>query len=309
MSTKEMTQKMYLQLEKHGWRGKIVSIEHLYELQKGIEDPHKNGLFHEELYQEELTGFDFKLPNSLPEAKSFIIVAAPQPQVRVSFVLNGKSKPLVIPPTYSYDTDEHVKSFLASLLQPKGYHLVKVALPLKLLAVRSGLAQYGKNNIAYVTGMGSFFRLVAFYTDFPCLEDNWGELQSMEACKKCSACYKTCPTGAIASDRFLLHAGRCLTFHNERAGEFPEWIEASWHHCLVGCLLCQRICPLNKNFSTWTEEKEDFSCEETTLLLQGVPKDELPDETLRKLEQLSILGYLDRLPRNLRVLFEKQEEI
>jgi epoxyqueuosine reductase len=305
MSVKDITKELYLQLEKQGYRGKIVSIEHLHELQRGIEEPHKKGLFAEEFYQEELTGFDFKIPNNLPEAQSLLIVAAPQPQIQVSFNLNGESKALVIPPTYAYETDGHVKNLLVSLLKPKGYHLVKTALPLKLLAVRSGLAQYGKNNIAYVTGMGSFFRLVAFYTDLPCLEDNWGEIQVMESCKTCSACYKTCPTGAIDSDRFLLHTERCLTFHNERAGDFPGWIEASWHHCLVGCLLCQRICPLNTNFSIWIEEKENFSCEETTLLLQGGSGDRLPAKTTRKLEQLSILEYVDILPRNLRVLFEK----
>jgi epoxyqueuosine reductase len=305
MSSEEMTQELYLRLEKQGYRGKIVSIKHLHDLQMEIEGHHRTGLFCEEFYQERLTWFDFKVPTGLPEAKSFIIVATPQPQVQVSFVLNGKSLSLFIPPTYSYSTDEQVRNLLASLLEPKGYSLLKTALPLKLLAVHSGLAQYGKNNITYVAGMGSFHRLVAFYTDFPCLEDSWGELRVMDHCKKCSACLKVCPTGAIASDRFLLHAEQCLTFHNERPGEFPTWIDSAWHNCLIGCLLCQGFCPVNKDFSTWIEEKAEFSHKETTLLLQGVSRDELPAETVRKLKQLGILEDLDVLPRNLSVLFER----
>jgi epoxyqueuosine reductase len=36
-------------------------------------------------------------------------------------------------------------------------------LPLKSLAVRSGLAAYGRNNVCYVPGMGSFLELVGLY--------------------------------------------------------------------------------------------------------------------------------------------------
>jgi hypothetical protein len=57
---------------------------------------------------------------------------------------------------------------------------------------------------------------------------------------------KKCPTAAIKPDQFLLHAEYCLTFHNEKRGEFPEWIGTPAHHCLVGCMRCQIICPENK---------------------------------------------------------------
>jgi len=96
------------------------------------------------------------------------------------------------------------------------YQIARMALPLKILAVRSELASYGKNNISYIPGMGSFYRLIAFYSDFPCQEDIWLEPQMMKHCHNCSACLDNCPTGAITSGGFLLHAERCITFHNER---------------------------------------------------------------------------------------------
>jgi epoxyqueuosine reductase len=123
----------------------------------------------------------------------------------------------------------------------------------------------------------------------------------------CHACRLKCPTGAIPSDRFLLQAERCIVFHNERKGDipFPEWMDPSWHNCLVGRLHCQKICPENKDFLQWIEEREEFSEEETALLLKGVALDQLPAATVRKLKKLDLIEYLNSLPRNLGVFFRK----
>jgi len=179
-------------------------------------------------------------------------------------------------------------------------------LPEKLLAVRSGLGSYGRNNICYVNGMGSFHQLVVFYTELPCEEDNWQESQLMESCEGCSACLDNCPTGAITPERFLLRAERCITFHNERREDFPTWIDPSWHKCIVGCLDCQAICPENKNILEWVEEKGEFSQEETALLLEGKMLNRLSSTLIIKLTQLDLMEYLDVLPRNLSVLLDKE---
>jgi len=180
-------------------------------------------------------------------------------------------------------------------------------LPEKLLAVRSGLGFYGRNNLCYVEGMGSFHQPAAFYTELPCNESTWRESRLMKKCKNCSVCLRSCPTGAITRERFLLHAERCITFHNERSGDFPHWIEPHWHNCLVGCLHCQDVCPENKDFLGWIEEKGEFSEEETALLLKGKKSGQLPSSVLRKLEQLELAEYADFFPRNLGVLLDKEE--
>jgi epoxyqueuosine reductase len=238
-------------------------------------------------------------------ARSLIVVAVPQPQFRIIFTWKGKRVPVIVPPTYLYsrETDKQVEDLLAEILVPAGHHVARATVPKKLLAVRSGLGEYGKNNISYVRGMGSFHRLVAFYSDFPCQEDNWRESQMMESCQNCYACLRNCPTDAITSERFLLHAERCITFHNERPGDvpFPAWLDPSWHNCLVGCLRCQSICPENKDFLPWVEEREGLSQDEITLLREGVPLDQLPAATVTKLEQLDLVEDVGILPRNLSV--------
>jgi epoxyqueuosine reductase len=285
-----------------------VAVQHLDELQKEIEKRFIEGLFDEEFYRLRLSFFDFKAPVTLQDAKSIIVVAVPRPQAQATFTFGGKKKTLILPPTYvAYQqTTNRVAEFLTGILE-KGFRIARTALPLKLLAVRSGLAEYGMNNITYVSGMGSFLQLAAFYSDLPCREDTWRQAQMMKQCENCQACRRSCPTGAISTDRFLLHAERCITYRNERKGDvpFPAWIDPSWHNCLYGCLHCQRVCPEDKGYLNWIVEKEEFSQEETELLLKGQSLNHLPSLTLEKLKNLDLADpdSLDNLPRNLRVFF------
>ncbi len=306
MSNSQLSDLICSELEQKGCRARIVSITHLADLKDEIEGRHNDGVFEEIFYQERLTRFDYTIPAHFPNARSLIITAAPQPQRRVGFELKGKPYHFTVPPTYSYDTDRTVESMLSRILQPERFNLHPAKLPEKALAVCSGLARYGKNNIAYVDGMGSFHRLKAFFSDLPPLEDNWTGLQSMEQCHKCTACISRCLSGAIVPHRFLILAERCLTFHNERSAEFPGWIDPSWHNCLIGCMACQLACPVNKKFFNWFGERVSFTEEETTLLLGGVPRHQLPQATADKLQRLCLLEDLELVTRNLAVLLKQR---
>lgn len=128
------------------------------------------------------------------------------------------------------------KSYLADVAVPHIRSIIKEAgyaakahqsLPLKRLAVQSGLADYGRNNIACVDGMGSWIRLAAFLTTIPCEADDWREQPTMAAaCQNCDICIVNCPAKAISRDRFLLHREKC------KGGG--------------GCTVCQQCCPMNE---------------------------------------------------------------
>jgi len=219
-------------------------------------------------------------------------VAIPKPQTRLIFTWNGRRRPLILPPTYAgyNDTTKQVEKLLAKIPCENGYKSAETALPLNLLAARTGLVQYGRNNICYFSRLGSFFQLVAMYSDMPCEEDSWQEARLMISDEECELCRHACPTGAISSDRFLPRAERCVAYHNEKKGDvsFPEWMEVYWHSCVMICRRCQRVCPQNKEVIPLVEEEEVFSEEETALLLKDIPFDKLPRATLRKLEHLSL---------------------
>lgn len=308
MST--IIENLYGRLTQKGMECRVLPAKHLKDLQNEIEAEYAQGHLAEEFYRERMQFYQFSPPEDFPAAISIIVVAVPRPQTPVHFWLNEKSITLTLPPTYAgYEAIvRQVGEFLSTILAPAGYHTTPTRLPLKLLASCSGLVEYGRNNIGYIAGMGSFFQLAAYFTDLPSEEDVWQNPRLMERCKTCQACLKKCPTGAITPDRFLLHAERCLVFHNERSAlhPFPAWIEPGMHNCLMGCMLCQQYCPEDKPFLGWFEEEVEFSTEETQMLIQGTTSDNLPMLTRKKLEYLELTGDLDKLPRNLRVFFEEK---
>ena len=297
-------EKLLNSIEDMGWKGQIVSVDHLTELRTAITDRLEHGQIDMRLYHEQLSFFSFNPPSDLPEVRSIIIIAVPTPQMRIYLNRRGKRVQVIIPPTYVSYTRRTNKTLdaLAAMLSPQGYHLSGTQLPLKTLAVGSGLAKYGRNNICYVEGMGSFLQLAGAFSDLRCDNDQWYQPEMLDRCETCTACLHNCPTNAISRDRFLLHAEICLTFHNESSEDLPGWIDPKWHHCLIGCMKCQSACPENKSVIRWSEDRVEFSEVETNLFLKAVPFQQLPEEMVFKIESLEINENYPSLCRNLKFI-------
>ena len=294
-------------LAKRGFKARLVSIDHLADLRRELDERYLNGELDEAFYRTYLNHFDFIPPEDMPAAASILVVAMPRPQTRMGFVWRGQKRVLVLPPIYSgfCDVPREAGALLDQYLGPLGFQARPANLPLKPLAAHSGLAEYGRNNLIYVSGMGSFLQLGAFFTDLLVEEDVWGEMRVMALCSACRACLVKCPTGAIPEDRFLIHADRCLVYFNERAPDYPlpAWLNAAASNTLVGCMLCQQFCPVNHPFKGWFDGYVEFSEEETGWLLHGARLEELPETTRERLERVNLGDLIDVLPRNLRVFF------
>jgi epoxyqueuosine reductase len=281
---------------------RMISFEHLSQAEAELQQQHSDGLFNNTFFQERLTGFRYIPQADFGGVKSILIVAIPQPTLTLAFRYKGSEHPVTLPPTYDQQTDLEVQESIGKILIPAGYRLSRARIPEKVMATHSGLMQYGRNNIGYIPGMGSFYRPVAFFTDLSCEEDHWEAPVMLERCLRCRACIKACPTKAIGEDRFLLHAERCITFHNEHLKEIPGYIKPSMHHCLLGCMICQKVCPENRQFVDRVEVKENFSEEETDDILNGMPYDQLELYTRKKLDRLSLTEDYSLLARNLGLL-------
>lgn len=253
--------------------------------------------------------YNTKLPQPGFDISSVIVAASPSPIIRIYFHIGKKRIPVIMPPTYmEWKRKFHeIEIGLSKELNERGYHIQATEkLPQKLLAVRSGLCQYGRNNVSYSNELGSFVRLTSFYSDILCEETSWQDLTQMASCRSCTLCADNCPTKAISAEHYLVDASKCLTAVNERAGkEFPEWIDASAHNAIVGCMKCQEVCPHNKKFLGTIIEPVEFTDEETAYILDDKPLDGAPSALLDKLNTLGVYDYYNVIPRNLKQLLNK----
>ena len=213
-----------------------------------------------------------ELPPKLPDACSVVIGAIARPVTQATLVVDGVEHTFVVPPHYAgYDEiPRRFAAIVADTLAAHGRPAAQARVPLKTLAAGSGLALYGRNNIAYVEGLGSYLQLAACATDLPAPpEAEWTEARALAACEGCTTCARACPTGAITGERFTLQTGRCLTAVNEDDAPFPAWVDPAWHTCAVGCLRCQQACPENAGVTLRVEEPVRFDERESAAILAG----------------------------------------
>jgi epoxyqueuosine reductase len=290
-------------LSARGYAAQIVSVKRVAEMESSLHSMAEAGSLSPRFFKELCSYYNFDWQKAMPGAQSVVVLAAPQMPSRVRFGFST----VIISPTYIYRAIwEGSLNLINDLLSPSGHRASRARLPLKLLAVRSGLGEYGRSNICFIPGLGSFHRLGAFYTDVASGEDDWQAPRLMARCHDCLSCAMACPTGAIRAERVLIEAQRCLTYLNEREAEFPAWVAPNWHNALIGCMLCQQACPANRPFAgTAVDAPVDFSTGETELLLAGSPLAALPETIRRKLHELCLEDDYLQVVRNLGVLINR----
>lgn len=298
-----------------GYKYKTVSIDHIKELQEDIDKLRYAGkLSDNEIYRSYIDTRRFEIPEKLPNAKSMIILAIFTKLALIDFHLKGRKYEIMIPPNYYDDglTNEILENLiLKKIIKEPGYKIELTRnLHLKLLAVRSGLGKYGRNNICYVDKMGSMLNLYACYTDFQFEEDNWTEMKMMDYCRNCKICINNCPTNAIPSpsdETFVINAGKCISVYNEIDGKLPNWISADAHNALMGCMRCQLPCPGNREVIKLTDRFEDITETETEMILEGITEQEFLNSLSKKLKMFDpsdAKRFFPRLKRNLDVLIK-----
>ena len=200
-----------------------VSTSHLPELEQEIKKQQTEGKIDEQFSQEYISQFKFAPPQELMNSQSLIVVAMPRPPTRATFSWNGKQQSFILPPTYTaYDEKRlYIERLVAEAVGREGYRIATPILPLKLLAVHSGIAEYGRNNITYASGMGSFMRLAAVYSDMPCETDHWRKVQMMKSCKNSKSARKLVQQAQFLQIVSCLKPKNALHFTTRKKGIYP----------------------------------------------------------------------------------------
>ncbi len=234
--------------------------------------------------------YNFDKPEVSFSVKSIILIAIPHPfYTEAIFAKNNEKYSFLSLVMSDFDKTEFI---LKKALLKKGYSIVLADnLPLKRLAVQSGFAVYGRNNICYIDDSGSNFSFIAYFSDIPCDDNYWGDVKLSSLCKKCNICLRNCPTNAIKNDSFLINTEKCLSYWNENSKPFPQWIPKNAHHCLYDCLKCQINCPMNRAQKNKIGESVFFTESETNMLLSGMQFEKHPLSLKKKVKYLGLHQY------------------
>jgi epoxyqueuosine reductase len=137
----------------------------------------------------------------------------------------------------------HGERTLHSFFEDRGFKARPVGdFPLKMAAVRSGIACYGKNCIVHADGFGSYLKFSAVLTNakLDCVDR---PIETSD-CGDCRACFDACPTNALEQP-FRLNRDRCITdmFWGR---PIPRELRGKTNGYVFRCGFCQNACPKNQ---------------------------------------------------------------
>ncbi len=297
---------------------RTVSVDRLPELQADIDKLEKAArISPNKVFRGYISSFVFQKPEDFSNAKSIIVLALFAPPISLNFHYQGKVRKIWLPGNYTLsdlsekDLEEEI---LNKIIREKGFSIKRTRdKHLKLLAVRSGLGKYGRNNICYVGEMGSFVNLMAFFTDYKFKEYNWEPIEMMDSCYSCNICISECPLQVIPkSNNFIVDIESCITLFNEIPGIIPERFPKTIHNALIGCMICQRKCPGNRKSIHLVEYREDIPEDVVQTILE---KDLVKAIEIDLIQKIPIyffypqitLERLDLLKRNLELVLTQKE--
>ena len=116
-----------------------------------------------------------------------------------------------------------------------------VSYPAREAAVRAGLGVIGQNGLLISPQFGTRTVIILMATDLPAPVRK--EPAAPGDCLRCGRCAQACPAGAIDAQG-MSHPERCLRNYMMEGVVVPEALREKMGVRLLGCDVCQRVCPM-----------------------------------------------------------------
>jgi epoxyqueuosine reductase len=171
------------------------------------------------------------------------------------------------------------------------------------LAVRAGVGWQGKNTCVISPTIGSWMFLAEVLTSLELPADE----PQTDHCGTCTRCLDACPTGAIVKP-YEVDATRCISYLTiEHPGEVDPALANRSGDWMVGCDICQDVCPFNGRAPTATDPHLQPRLPSGTLDARAVATWALEDYQAATRRSAMRRVKLPMLQRNARMVLENSK--
>lgn len=154
----------------------------------------------------------------------------------------------------------HASRRLEAKLREAGcFAQANVAYPAREAAVRAGMGIIGQSSMLITPEHGTRVVIILMATDIE--TDRKDRKQENKSCLRCGRCAEFCPSGAI-DQHGMMHPERCLRNHMMEGSVVPEAVRSKMGMVLIGCDICQRVCPMQPRYDSGKQNEASFTLDE-----------------------------------------------
>lgn len=136
------------------------------------------------------------------------------------------------------------KALEEQLIQAGHFARANVSYPAREAALRAGIGVIGQNGMLITPEYGSRFVIILMATD---IEPGAADKSESGGCLRCGRCAKACPAEAIDADG-MSRPEKCIRNFMMEGIVAPEHLREKMGMRLIGCDICQRVCPMQPKF-------------------------------------------------------------
>jgi epoxyqueuosine reductase len=134
-----------------------------------------------------------------------------------------------------------------------------VTLPERAAAIRAGLGVHGLNGLLIAPDYGSFVDITVLLVRVAPPQNARGQEYDLSpGCGNCGDCIKACPTNAISEEG--VNSVICLRSYMNYPEYMPETDYSKMGCRILGCEICQLVCPKNSNLVPLEPPSDIINC-------------------------------------------------